>query len=137
MWAGLAYAAGLSTTFGRVKVANIAIGQTYSMEQDAGSPLIVENTSDIELELVVEVLVPKERDLIEGYEPIPSTDWIEISQNAFTVLAKGNAKTDVVITIPDDPIYSGRKYQAYIWSRTTGGSVGVGLKSKLLLTIAE
>ncbi len=33
--------------------------------------------------------------------------------------------------------YLGKKYQVFIWSHTVGRAIGVGLKSKLLLTIGK
>lgn len=48
--------------------------------------------------------------------------------------------TDVIVTIPSDKKYLGKKYQAYIWSHTVGKGklpIALGLKSRLLLEISE
>lgn len=50
---------------------------------------------------------------------------------------KEAATTDVLIAIPGDDIYKGRRYQVFIWSHTVGTKIGVGLKSKLLFTIKK
>jgi len=133
----LAYAMGLSTAFGRVKVDNIKVGQAYSMEMDAKRPFIVKNTSDMELALKIDVLLPKEKELVEGYEARPDTLWIETADDDWILSPEGEAVTDIIISIPDEEKYKGKKYQVYIWSHTTGGAIAVGLKSKLLISIAE
>lgn len=131
------YAGGLSTTFGEVKVENLKIGKEYSLEEVAKFPLIVNNTSDEVLELKVEVLYPKPKELKEDFEPIPDISWITLEKEEFTLKPQEEAKTDVIIRIPDDKKYLGKRYQVYIWSHTVGRSLGVGLKSRLLFTIAS
>lgn len=133
----LAYAMGLSTTFGKVSVDNIPIGQTYSMEKDANTPFVIENTSDIELVLKIDVIAPKESELVEGYEPIPDTAWIALEKENLILPPESKVSTDVIITIPNDERYRGKRYQVYLWSHTIGGAIGIGLKSKLLIAIAE
>ncbi|MCQ9206775.1 MAG: hypothetical protein NG740_02695 [Omnitrophica bacterium] len=132
-----AYGAGLRTALGIINVDNIGIGRTYSLANDNNTPFVLKNTSDVALGIRIEVIKPEERDLLEGYEPIPDTDWITIEESEFTIPANDKVSTDVVIEIPYDEEHSGKAYQAYIWSHTTTGSVIFGLKSKLLITIAE
>lgn len=134
--AHVACAAGLSTTFGEVKVENIGIGQVYSMENEANTPLVVKNTSDYELELQIDVLIPRENELIEGYEAIPDANWIRLRETSFTMPPQSEVSTDVIIDIPNDDIHIGKKYQVYIWSHTIGSPIAVGLRSKLLISIA-
>lgn len=130
------YAGGLTTTFGEVKVENLKIGKQYSLEETAEFPLIVQNTSDQEIELKVEVLYPKEKELKKDFAPIPDTSWISLEKDHFILAPGEEAKTDVIINIPDDKEYQGRKYQVYLWSHTIGRSLGVGLKSRLLFTVS-
>jgi len=131
------FAGGLSTSFGEVKVANLKIGQEHSMEETADFPLVVCNTSDEVIELKMEALYPKDAELKDGYQPIPDINWIVLEQDYFVLDPGDEAKTDVIIKIPDDNVLSGRKYQVYLWSHTIGRSLGVGLKSRLLFTVAE
>ena len=131
------YAGGLSTAFGELKVKDLKIGQEYSLEETADFPLIVKNTSDEVLELKVEVLYPKPKELKKGYQSIPDTSWITLGKTHFILKPEEEAKTDVIIKIPDDKKYLGKKFQVYLWSRTIGRSLGVGLKSRLLFTIAS
>jgi hypothetical protein len=64
--------------------------------------------------------------------------WVSLAQLNFSnIQPRASAETDVVITIPADAQYKGKKYQVFIWSHTVGRKIGVGLKSKLLITIKE
>ena len=101
-------------------------------------PLAVENTGDKNVNLKIDVLPPNKDELKEGYEPLPDSSWIKIAKDLFEVEPKGMAVTDVIISIPDDERYLGKRYQAWIWSHTVGpGMIGVGLKSRILFSIAE
>lgn len=131
------YGEGLSTTFGEVKLENLEIGKAHSMEELGAFPLIVENTSEGEIELKVEALYPKEGELKRGFEPIPDISWVDLERDYFILGPGEEAKTDVAINIPDEETLLGRKYQVYLWSHTVGRSLGVGLKSRLLFTVAK
>lgn len=131
------YAGGLTTTFGEVTVENLRIGEEHSMEKIAEFPLVVQNTSNQEIELKVEVLYPKEGELKTGFAPIPDISWVTLECDHFILGPEEDAKTDVIINIPEDKEYLGAKFQVYLWSHTIGRSLGVGLKSRLLFTVAE
>lgn len=130
-----ASAGGLGTTFGEVLVEDLPIGEAYSMEKEANLPLVIHNTSEQKVDLKIEVLSPQEGELKETYQSIPDVEWIEIIQREFVVEPGEFAKTDVIISVPDDEQYRGKKYQVFIWSHTVGRAIGVGLKSKLLFTV--
>ena len=132
-----AFAGGLSTTFGEVLVENLPLGRDFSMEKEANVPLIITNTSSNKVRLRIDVLLPQESELKEGFEAIPDIKWIGLKQKEFLVKPNQSAKTDVIISIPYDEAYLGKRYQVYIWSHTVGRAIGVGLKSKLLFTIRE
>ena len=88
--------------------------------------------------LKMELLFPEASELKEGFEAIPDLGWIKLDKAEFTGIKPGEAATtDVIISIPDDRQYQGKKYQVFIWSHTVGRSIGVGLKSKLLISIIE
>ena len=131
-----AEASGLKTTFSEVTLENLEPGRTYSAKETAGLPLVIENTGNEPVDLVVEVLAPEPQELKEGYEPIPDISWIVLEKKNFSgVEPGGKAETDIMIAIPDAARYHGKKYQVYIWTHSVGLSIGVGLKSKLLLSI--
>jgi len=137
VWAG-----GLSTGFGDVLISNLWIGETYSTKELINLPLRVKNDSPYEVDMRVEVMIPSEGDLKEGFEPIPDPSWIRFERSTFTVTPGGMAETDVFISIPKDKNLRGKQFQVYLHSYTVpkpGKTVvmSVGLASRLLFTIAE
>jgi len=131
---------GISTTFTEVTLQNLSIGKNYAIGQKVGRQLQVRNGGEDLIELKVEVLVPSKSELKEGYEAIPDTSWVELEKDYFSVEPSELAVTDVIVTIPSDKRYLGKKYQAYIWSHTVGKGklpIALGLKSRLLLEISE
>ncbi|MBI5116957.1 hypothetical protein HZA56_10840 [Candidatus Poribacteria bacterium] len=130
------FAAGLSTRFGEVTVTNLCIGHRYSMEETAKLPLAILNTSAGPVELRIDPMLPAESELKNGYEPIPDLSWIGLEKNLFTIPPNEHGTTDIFVTIPNERELLGKKFQVFIWSRTIGTSIGVGLKSKLLFDIA-
>jgi hypothetical protein len=130
-------AAGLRTTFVEVILEDLEIGGIYNITELINLPLVVENTGDEAITLRIDVVLPSKDELKEGYEPIPDPSWIKVSQDVFEVEPRGKAVTDVIISIPDDERYVGGSYQVWIWSHTIGpGMIGVGLKSRILFSIA-
>lgn len=133
-----AYANGLSTPFGEVKLEELETGKRYSFQELVGQPFSVENTSATEtIDLRVEVLVPQSSELKPGFEAIPEASWIELEDSEFQVNPKERASTDLTITIPSEPALKGRKFQLYLWAHTVGQSVGVGLRCRFMLTLSS
>ncbi|MFZ1946051.1 MAG: hypothetical protein WAW06_00725 [bacterium] len=135
--AAAAQGAGLKTTFVKVSLDNLRIGRTYNIREMANLPLAVYNTGDAATDIEVEATVPIQGEGREGYEPIPDASWITFTQRAFEgVLPGALAMTDVLISVPDNPVYLGRRFQVMIWSHTTGGGlVACGLKSEVLFAV--
>lgn len=128
------FAGGLRTPFGEVIVRNLKIGQTYSMHKLVNLPLRVINTGGDSVDLRIETV--KHTVLNQGYEPIPSLDWVRVEKGTFTVEPNREAVTDLIINIPNDPALLGRRFQADIWSHTVDPrALLVGLQSRLLLHI--
>ena len=135
-------AGGLSTSFGDIFIENLQIGETYSTKELINLPLRVKNDSHYEMDIKVEVMLPSQGDLKEGFEPIPSPFWIRFERSTFTVTPGGMAETDVFISIPKDKKLKGKQFQVYLHSYTIPKpgkalQISVGLASRLLFTIAE
>ena len=127
-------ASGLRTPLGEVIVRNLKIGQTYSMYKLLNLPLRVVNTGDEEVDLKIETV--RSSVLNEGYEAIPTLDWVRVDRGTFTVAPNREAVTDLILTIPNDTSLLGRRFQAEIWTHTTNArALLVGLKSRLLMQI--
>jgi len=132
-------AGGLSTQLGEAVIENLQIGQTYNLRQLANLRLIVTNTSDFSVDLKMDVLYPDSSELKKGSEVIPDTSWVKLSQNLFQMAPNENASSDIIVSIPEDDNYLGKKYQVTIWSHTLGGSGGgmflaYGLKTRIIFT---
>lgn len=130
-----AWAGGLRTRFTKVVLEDLKIGCSYSIAEVKGETLAVENTGKRTTDLKVEAVKPFEQELEQGYEIIPDISWVKIVKDFFTVEPGGEARTDIILSIPDDERYSGKSYQVMIWSRGVGGGIGVGLKSRILFNI--
>ncbi len=137
--AGAAYAGGLSTTFVEVKLKDLKPGQTYSMKEEKGRALKVDNTTeDMTVDIAIEPEAPVDYNLVPGYEPIPDISWVEIEKDSFKGIGPGQAaETDIRISIPKGKGHKGKKYQVYIYSHTTGqATFRTGLMSRILFEIA-
>ncbi|MBV9080045.1 MAG: hypothetical protein JO102_02880, partial [Elusimicrobia bacterium] len=135
---------GIRTEFGDVQIDNLGIGRTYNLRDLAGTPLKVTNTGPDSVNLVMSVEIPKpdtiapqRREL--GFKPVPSLDWVSLGRSQFIVPPGDSAYTDVIIKIPDDPSLYGKKFQADIYSRTTGGDafLHLGVWSHLQMSIVR
>lgn len=133
-----AKAGGLSTQLGEVVVENLKIGHTYSLKDLANLPLIVTNNCDNKVDLKMEVLTPEFSELRNNSEPIPDPSWIRVAKDFFELSPGEKAVSDIIISIPDDAKYFGKKYQAMIWSHTVGGKgfvLAYGLKTGVIFNI--
>ncbi len=133
-------AGGLSTQLGEVVIENLQVGHSYNLKQLADLSLIVTSTSEFPVDLRMDVLQPSASELKQGAAAIPDTSWVRLSENLFTLGANEKAVSDIIISIPDDDRFLGKKYQVMIWSHTLGGSGGgmslaYGLKSRIIFTI--
>lgn len=131
--------AGLSTAFGEVLVENLKIGQTYNLRELVNLPLRIVNSSEFPVNIQMEVNVPREHELKEGYAAIGDAAWIKIGKDLHpNINSQEFAESDIIISIPDDKKLLGRKFQAYIYSHTVGSKrfLEFGLRSRILMTIS-
>ena len=131
---------GLSTQLGEAVIENLQIGQSYNLKQLANLSLVVTNTSDFPVDLLMEPLLPAESELKMEASDIPDKSWISFSEDQFKLGPGEKASSDIIITIPRDESHLGKKYQVMIWSHTlgTGGggmNLAYGLKSRIIFTI--
>ncbi len=134
-----AYGAAISTSFAEVILKDLEIGKSYSTKGVANMPLCVRNIGKESVDLKIDVLIPQLTSLKNGYEAIPDASWIRLEKDFFSDLRPGEqAITDVILTIPENKQYSGKKYQVYLRSHTVGKkgmAIAVGLRSRLLFTM--
>lgn len=132
---------GISTDFNNILIENLQIGREYNLTTLAGLPMKVKNISEMKLKIKVEPVFPAENYLREGFEVIPDTSWIKLSNTEFDVSPGEYAVLDVIISIPEDDKYLGKKYQVHLWSRAqieSGNLVSVmpGIEGILMFTLA-
>jgi hypothetical protein len=133
-------AGGLSTPLGEVVIENLQVGQTYSLKDLAHLSMHVTNNNEQSVDLRMDILAPAESELKQAAAPIPDISWLQLDQQLFSVDPGGLATTDMYLTIPDEDVYLGGKYQVMIWSHTVarpgqGMSLAYGLKSRIIFTI--
>ena len=136
-------AGGIRTDFGDVLIENLGIGRSYNLREIAGRPMKVTNSGAGTINLIMDTQIPTDAMITEirrelGFKPIPSIDWVTLSRSQFVLPPGESAYTDVIINIPDDPSLYGKKFQASIYSRTTGdGFLQLGVFSHIQMTIVK
>lgn len=136
----IAIAGGLSSHFIKVKMEGLKPGKTYSVKEETGKILDVNNTTeDLTVAVGIEPEIPVDYNLVPGYEPIPDLSWVAIEKNYFAELKPGKyVETDILISIPKDKEYKGKKYQVYIYSHTEGkATFRTGIMGRLLIETSE
>lgn len=145
---GAAWAApakfGLKSTFAEVTIRReLALGGAYSVARHARKTLQLLNSGTETLELSVAAAAPQPSELKAGYEPIPDAGWVRFDVDRLTLdhrltLEPGaQAAIDVVLAIPDDPKWAGRRFAAVLEARSINkANVGVGLRGRLLFAVA-
>ncbi len=108
------FAIGISTNFNNIFVENLKIGQEYNLTKLIGIPVKIKNNSNKQVKIKIQPVIPN--NLKEGFEVIPSTQWIKFKDYEFTVEPQGYAVTDMIISIPKDDRYLGKKFQVNILS---------------------
>jgi len=130
-------AGGLSTHLGEVVVTNLQIGQTYNLRDLANLQITVTNTGKEAVILKMDVLQPESRELRQGAIAVPDISWVSLTKSSFKLERMKIASSDIIISIPDEPQYLGKKFQVIIWSHTVGAGstfMEVGLKSRIIFS---
>ncbi len=128
---------GLSTKFTDVMLGNMKPGMVYSIKQSQGIPYEVINMTDKEVTVEVAVEKPRERELREGFEPVPDISWVIPSPREFTLQPGEATSCDIVISVPDDEKYADRHFQAMLVTQTVedpdmpGVAISFALASRL------
>lgn len=133
--------AGLQTKFGVVTIENLQPGVTYNTRELVNLPLVVRNTGDERITVRIDILYPDADSpalKIYNCEVIPSTSWIQLTREEFEIDAGASEGTDVLVTIPDDDKYLGKRYQVNFHIRTiTKKFIAPALMSNLRFSVAR
>ncbi len=132
-WAG-----GLRCSVGEVVISNLKIGQTYSLKVLANLPLVLTNTSDRPVHILVDALVPDSSELRMEAQPIPDARWASAAPDSFDLGPKESKTIEMLLNIPDDETLFGRKFQVTFWSHTlaqVGDLLAYGLNTRVIFSI--
>jgi len=137
------YALGISTEFNNIFVENLQIGQEYNLTKLLNLPCKAKNNSDKKVKIKIQPVYPVQQSLKPGFEVIPSTEWIKISNPEVLVEPQSFAVSDVIIRIPNEKNLLGKKFQVNIWFyissiESEGGFLAVtpGVEGSLLFSIS-
>jgi len=129
-------AGGLSSNWGEVHVDNLEPGKNYDLNDFLNTRFKITNNFDSEVQLKIEILIPRPEELKPGYGAIEDVSWAKVQENIY--LAAGQTEiVPVQLKIPAGTQYFGKKYQFWIWTHTSGQAVGVGLKSRIMFSIVD
>lgn len=130
---------GLEINYGEILVEHLPLGVAFSMQKSAALPLKISNKSNEKIRAVVTLCKPTKENLASGYESIPDPEWVEIKPSMVEIKPQDSYESDVVVTIPNEDKYAGKKFQAMIDVKTipdtTGKFVAIAMavRGKLLV----
>ncbi len=131
MGAGGLSAGELSTQFVEVTLDQVKIGQSVRLRV----PLSITNMGASSTRIKVDAVTPEPSRLRDGYEAIPDPSWIRFERDTFTVEPNETELTDVILDVPYDVAYLGKKYQVIVSSRSIDGMIGIGFRGLVLFSI--
>ncbi|MBU1043857.1 MAG: hypothetical protein KJ915_05600 [Candidatus Omnitrophica bacterium] len=131
-----AFAGGLSSNWGEVHIDNLEVGKSYDLNDFLNTTFKIMNNFDKVILLNISIVKPELSELKPGYLVIEDTSWVQV-KNEVIIPAQSQGVVPINISIPDSDEYKGKKYQFWIWTRTSGQAVGVGLKSRILISIVN
>lgn len=139
-------ARGIAMKFVDITLENVEPGVSFSIRQLKNLPLVVVNLEDEAVDIAASIEYPDEREMKEGYVPMPDPNWVRILPDRFHLGPKASASADVFISIPNDPKLIGHHYEAIIWVHTThknqfieGGGMFIetGLRSRIRISVGS
>jgi len=103
------YAAGMSSHCALMQLGNLKIGQSYSLQTLLGFPFSATYKGRAPADVYIEVKRPS-TSTPDGFEPIPDINWVKVVKDKFSVEPNETVETDIIVNIPDDEKYLGKKY---------------------------
>ncbi len=128
------FAGGLSSNWGEVHIDNLEIGKSYDLNDFLNTTFKIMNNFKQKISLKISIVKPQDKELKPGYSALEDTSWVEVKSEV-TIPAQSQEIVPIRITVPNSEEFKGKKYQFWIWTRTSGQAVGVGLKSRILISI--
>lgn len=116
---------------GKVHIDNLYPGA------EADVPITIYNQNNDSTTFLVKARQPDYTET--GYEPFPHLDWISIEPEQVTIDALGQSDVMVIIIMPEDARYSGKKAEVWISfkeeaERDSGEMIEVEIATRLLIS---
>ena len=120
--------AGFGIDPGKVFIDNLYPGA------QADVPVTIYNQNTYDATFQVRVRQPDYTE--EGYEPLPYPGWVTITPDSLTIEAGGEEEVLVIIAMPPDADYSGKKCEVWVTFAEQGssGMVRIEIASRFLIT---
>ena len=119
-------------------VTRVPLGATVNLATDANQPFIVDNRGPDTAEVNLRGVEPVAGGMPlweYGYEPIPDPSWVRCAPDSVG-LGVGQTQVEVVITVPDEAQYAGRKFVAGVrlgLGSSEGSGAGLAMCARLLI----
>jgi len=99
-------------------------------------PITIYNQNDYEATFVVSPREPDYTAEDEGYDALPYLEWVTITPERVTVAASDTGDVVVVVAMPEDADYSGKKSEVWIsfMEEGTEGMVKIELCSRIFIS---
>ena len=127
----------IGTKFADVIMEYVTPGKVYNLRTMRNLPYRVQNDSAGPVDLDITVEVPQKDSLKEDYEPIADPSWIRIVPSRMQLKAGEQGLADIILQVPDDPVYAKRHYQAHILCASAPPPAGQASGLAFTLAIAS
>jgi len=120
-----------------IKLDGLRVGKTYSADAFVRT-LEFADTGKESISIASRFALPRDSELKDGYEPIPSLSWIRLKKPRVGLAPRQEARAELALKIPDKEGFSGGQYQAE-WIMTARGPTGdaVELSSRILIDLDD
>jgi len=131
--------AGIGFSPGEIAYNNLQIGQIYDFRELSNTQHVVVNKSDSPVSVAIVKFKPSKSSVKKGYEPILDLNWVRVVPDIIkNIKPKKRKKVGIIVSIPDEEKYLGKKYQIMLQARTIGKSfIGVAMNNRILITISK
>lgn len=130
---------GLSTRFVDVTVENVPAGREARLS-DLGAPrYTVQNRGAMPIDISLRVIAPPPGEAAKDCVPLPDVAWVRLEHDKMTLKPGEIRSTDILIHVPENADWAGKKFHAKILTATTnsGQLVAAAVSSHLKFTVAR
>jgi len=139
-------AVSIRTSFISVSVAGVVPGEDFSLRENGGPVLKIFNRGSEKVKVKVEAVeekIPLFPPLSKGDDRgicmLAESSWIKFEKDILEIPADSSAETDIIIKVPEEKRYFGKKFYVCLMSQTESGEnmFSAGLRSKLFFQTVE